>query len=220
MTPLVPPASRPADDSSGKALPFDAVLCDIDGVLRHWPAVDAIEQAHGFDPGALAAAAFAPARLLPAVTGAVADEEWRAGVAADLAAAHGSADRAAALVAAWSEVLPRVDPEAAGLLTLARATVTVGLLSNGTTRLERDLAAQGLDTLAHTVVNTARIGVAKPDPRAYLTAAQLVGADPGRCLFVDDTPANVTAARETGMTAVHYRGPEDLRAALAPLFPG
>ncbi|WP_212747356.1 hypothetical protein [Streptomyces montanus] len=36
---------------------YDAVLCDIDGVLRHWPAADAIERAQGLPAGALAAAA-------------------------------------------------------------------------------------------------------------------------------------------------------------------
>lgn len=80
---------------------YDAVLCDIDGVLRHWPAVDTIEQAHGLPVGALAAAAFAPVRLHPAITGEVSDEQWRAAVAADLADACGSADRARAAVTAW-----------------------------------------------------------------------------------------------------------------------
>ncbi len=127
-------------------------------------------------------------------------------------------ERAEAAVAAWSALVPRVDQEVVELLTRARTIVTVGLLSNGTTRLEGDLARQGLDGIADTLVNTARIGVAKPDPRSYLIAAERVGAPAHRCLFVDDTLANVTAARETGMTAVHYRRTEDLREALAPLF--
>ncbi|MEO3751979.1 HAD-IA family hydrolase [Streptomyces sp. B6B3] len=200
------------------APPFDAVLCDIDGVLRHWPAADALESAHGLPTGALAAAAFAPARLGPAITGAVTDEEWRAAVAVDLAAACGSADRARAAVAAWSALLPRVDQDVVALLGRARALVSVALVSNATTRLEWDLDRQGLADLADAVVNTARIGVAKPDPRVYAVAAARVGAAPHRCLFVDDTPANVTAAREAGMTALHYRRPGDLRHALAALL--
>ncbi|MFF5185700.1 PP2C family protein-serine/threonine phosphatase [Streptomyces sp. NPDC000345] len=60
------------------------------------------------------------------------------------------------------------------------------------------------------MVNTARIGVAKPDPRVYSIAAERVGATAERCLFIDDTEANVTAAREAGMAALHYRDLDQL----------
>lgn len=200
--------------------PFDAVLCDIDGVVRHWPPVDAMERAHGLPLGALAAAAFAPARLHPAITGAVTDEEWRSAVADDLAAVCGSAVRASALVADWSGVLPAVDHEVVALLRRVRGTASVALVSNATTRLERDLERQGLAELADAVVNTARIGVAKPDPRVCGAAAERLGVPVGRCLFVDDTAANVEAARDVGMAALHYRHPDDLRRALAPLLDG
>ncbi|WP_328864503.1 HAD-IA family hydrolase [Streptomyces sp. NBC_00304] len=196
----------------------DAVLCDIDGVIRHWPAQDALEDAHGLPRGALAAAAFAPQRLLPAITGEVTDEEWRSAVAADLATVCGSADRAGAAVADWAGLVPLVDPEVVALLTSVRGVAVVALVSNATTRLELDLDREGLSGVADAVVNTARIGVAKPDPRVYRIAAERVGTVAGRCLFVDDTEANVAAARREGMAALHYRRPEDLRAVLAPLL--
>ncbi|MGW0671679.1 HAD-IA family hydrolase [Streptomyces sp. NPDC002746] len=201
------------------AQPIDAVLCDLDGVIRHWPAQDALEDAHGLPRGALAAAAFAPRRLLPAITGEVTDEQWRSAVAADLATVCGSADRAGAAVADWAGLVPLVDPEVVALLTSVREVAAVALVSNATTRLELDLDRQGLSGVADAVVNTARIGVAKPDPRVYRIAAERVGTVAGRCLFVDDTEANVMAARREGMAALHYRRPEDLRAVLAPLLP-
>ncbi|WP_405761358.1 HAD-IA family hydrolase [Streptomyces sp. NBC_01420] len=200
------------------ARPYDAVLCDIDGVLRHWPTVSDIESSHGFPAGTLAAAAFAPARLHPAITGEITDEQWRSAVAADLAEMCGSLDRAHAAVADWSNLVPRVDHEVVSLLAQARTVATVALVSNATTRLEWDLARQGLDDLADTVVNTSRIGAMKPDPHVYVMAAAQAGAPVHRCLFIDDTAANVTAAREVGMTALHYRQIEDLRSALAPLL--
>ncbi|UGQ11444.1 HAD-IA family hydrolase [Yinghuangia sp. ASG 101] len=200
------------------ARPYDAVLCDIDGVLRHWPAPDAIEHAHGLPPGALAEAALTPARARPAISGEITDEQWRSDVAAELAAICGSSARAHAAVSDWSNVLPRVDHDVVRLLVRARAVTTVALVSNATTRLERDLARQGLDDLADIVVNTSRIGVVKPDPRVYLLAAERAGAPLHRCLFVDDTVANVTAAREVGMVALHYQRIEDLRDALTPLL--
>ncbi|MEU5525115.1 HAD-IA family hydrolase [Streptomyces sp. NPDC047860] len=199
--------NRPA----GSPEPYAAVLCDIDGVLRHWPADDEIEHAHGLPVGALAAAAFTPARVHPAITGEITDEQWRSAVAADLATTCGSQERARAAVAAWSALVPTVDRELVALLTQVRTVASVALVSNGTTRLEQDLARQGLDTLAHAVVNTARIGVAKPDPRIYRIAAERVGAPAARCLFIDDTAANVTAARQAGMAALHYRQLDELR---------
>jgi putative hydrolase of the HAD superfamily len=198
--------------------PYDAVLCDIDGVLRHWPSTADLESIHGLPAGALAATAFAPSRLHPAITGEITDEQWRSAVAEDLAETCGSMDRARAAVAAWSALVPRVDHEVVSLLTQARTVATVALVSNATTRLERDLTGQGLDDLADTLVNTSRIGFMKPDPRVYLLAAEQVGVPVHRCLFIDDTAVNVVAAREVGMTALHYRQIEDLRDALAPLL--
>ncbi|MGW7365886.1 HAD-IA family hydrolase [Streptomyces sp. NPDC054841] len=125
-----------------------------------------------------------------------------------------------AAVSAWSHLVPVVDQEVVALLRQVRKVASVALLSNATTRLEQDLARQGLADLADTVVNTARVGIAKPDPRVYHIAAEHLGAAINRCLFIDDTEANVVAAREAGMTALHYRQLDDLRLALSPLLNG
>lgn len=182
---------------------FAAVLCDLDGVLRHWPPMADLDAAHGVPAGTLEASAFAPARLLPAITGACTDEEWRAAVAADLAP---RTDRAHELVAAWSALLGTVDREVAALLARARRDGPVVLVTNATTRLETDLERLGVTGTVDAVVSSARLGIAKPDPRVYLAAAERAGVAPERCLFVDDTAANVVAARELGMEAVRFRG--------------
>lgn len=54
------------------------------------------------------------------------------------------------------------------------------------------------------VVNSARIGMAKPDPRVFTTAAILLGTPLANTLFVDDTIANVVASRATGMQVHLY----------------
>src|SRR5690349_6684500 len=100
---------RPAFDSrgAGRVSPryrppvIRAVLCDLDGVIRHWPAAGAarIEREHGLPAGSLARTAFAPALLERVTTGVIADEEWRERIATTLAADHGEAGRAA--VARW-----------------------------------------------------------------------------------------------------------------------
>lgn len=195
-------------------LPFDAVLCDVDGVLRHWPEADDIEIAHGLPVGAILAAAFADDRLNPALTGQITDAQWRAAVAEDLAVACGDAGRATAAVTAWSELTPRVDERVLELLTAARRQCPVALVTNATTRLESDLRRQGLLTAADAIVSSARVHVAKPDQRIFQIAAAQAGADPCRCLFVDDTAAHVAAAGRLGMSCILYRDPGQLASAL------
>jgi HAD superfamily hydrolase (TIGR01509 family) len=62
-----------------------------------------------------------------------------------------------------------------------------------------------------------RTGVRKPDPGAYLGAAEALGVAPSRCLFVDDRKVNVDAARRLGMQAIRFTGAQALRRDLAEL---
>ena len=200
--------------------PFDAVLCDVDGVVRDWPPMEPIELEHGVVPGTLYTAAFAAHRLHPAITGKVTDPQWRALVTEDLAASDGiTLETARSLVAAWSAIRATRNENVVALLELVREVIPVALISNATDRLEADLTELGLEEFISTLINTSRIGVAKPDPRIYAHAAELVGVPPERCLFVDDSAENVEAARAAGMQAVHFRETADLDDALRPLFP-
>jgi putative hydrolase of the HAD superfamily len=52
------------------------------------------------------------------------------------------------------------------------------------------------------LLSSSTLGVSKPDPRAYLAAADALELAPGECLFVDDLPVNVAAAHAVGMRGV------------------
>lgn len=54
-------------------------------------------------------------------------------------------------------------------------------------------------------------GLRKPDPAAYLRAAELVEADPSHCLFIDDRNSNCDAARGAGMDALTFENASQLR---------
>jgi putative hydrolase of the HAD superfamily len=202
--------------------PWDAVVCDLDGVIRLWGTEMAdAEREFDLDPGVLAGAAFEPGLLGAAVTGALSDEQWRARTGASLVGACGGLAKARALIARWSEKVGRADPEMVELIALLRRGGTpVVLLSNATTRLESDLRQLGLDGAFDAVVNTAREGVAKPDPEVFRIAAQRAGAKPERCVFVDDTAAHLAGADAVGMGTVRYVGAGPLRKELAPLLDG
>lgn len=196
-------------------IPFDAVLCDLDGVLRIWDPLDNLDRRHGLPSGTLAHAAFAPHRLQPAITGATTDEDWRSAIATDLITAGHHPTTIHHLITDWSAATGHVDRAVATLLRTTRRHIPVILVTNATTRLEQDLAAlDGLTNTIDHVINSARVRTAKPDPRIFHLAAATAGVPLNRCLFIDDTNANVTAARTLGMTAINYRHPTQIQRAL------
>jgi putative hydrolase of the HAD superfamily len=76
-----------------------------------------------------------------------------------------------------------------------------------------------IDELFEVVVDSAFVGLRKPDPAIYeLTLARL-GLAGDECVFVDDLEVNCEAARGLGMTAVRFERAEqaipELRSALA-----
>jgi putative hydrolase of the HAD superfamily len=76
-----------------------------------------------------------------------------------------------------------------------------------------------VDEVFELVVDSAFVDMRKPDHEIYeLTLERLGGTPAEECLFVDDIEHNIDAARELGMSAVHYREPDqaiaDIRSAL------
>ena len=59
-------------------------------------------------------------------------------------------------------------------------------------------------------------GVIKPDRRIFELLLDRFGLVAAATLFVDDSAANVTAARDLGMDAVRFRDAGTLRRDLAP----
>jgi putative hydrolase of the HAD superfamily len=208
-----------SDGNSGRP-PFGAVLCDVDNVIRSFDSsrLQALERAAGIAEGTTKKVAFAPEAVLPLLLGEITSQEWAEAIAEGLAGLVPEAQTAYELALALLESPFRADDEVVALLRRARVRVPLVLVSNAALELESDLHSMGLSDLADHVVNSARVGLAKPDPRIYRLAAELAGAPPERCLFVDDSEENVEAAAALGMRAVHFREPEDLRRALEPLF--
>ena len=62
-----------------------------------------------------------------------------------------------------------------------------------------------IDELFELVVDSAFVGLRKPDPAIFtLTLDRLGGVEPERCVFVDDLDVNCEAARAVGMAAVRF----------------
>ncbi len=69
------------------------------------------------------------------------------------------------------------------------------------------MAQQDYLKLFDVIVDASVTGVRKPDPRAFLAAAEALRRPPGQAVFLDDMPWNVAAAAEVGMLAVQV--PQD-----------
>ena len=66
-----------------------------------------------------------------------------------------------------------------------------------------------VDEIFEVVVDSAFVGMRKPDPRIYqLTLDRLGGVAAAECVFIDDLAVNCDAARELGMTAIQFTSAE------------
>jgi len=61
------------------------------------------------------------------------------------------------------------------------------------------------------------VGFIKPDPRIYRIAVQKARAPASDCLFIDDRPENIEAARKLGLHTIQYSEGVDLKQALQAL---
>ena len=61
-----------------------------------------------------------------------------------------------------------------------------------------------IDELFEVVVDSAFVGMRKPEPAIYELTVERLGVRAGECVFVDDLDVNCEAARELGMAAVRF----------------
>lgn len=193
----------------------DALVIDLDGVIRHWD-LDALPEAErnlGLSAGVIAQAAFEPDRLDRAMRGTVSAAEWADEIGAAVAAAHRADPTEVA--AAFTDVGWRIDESVIELVDEVRRHVPVALLSNASNRLLDDLRRSGIVDHFDAALASADLGAVKPEPEAFLAAAKSVGVAPDRCLYVDDTEANVVAAGALGMRSVRFVDVDQLAAEFA-----
>lgn len=181
------------------------VILDFDGVLRHWNTVaqQESEARSGLPPGAIAATMFAPALLHDVITGSITHATWLSRVRDSLAERYPEVPAGPALDR-YLAIPPALDRHMVELVAALRTRANIVLLSNSTDRLRPDLAGLGLSEAFDAVVSSSDIACAKPEPGAFLAAAQAIGVAPHRCFVVDDSPANVAAAVEIGMAGMVF----------------
>ncbi|WP_017203511.1 HAD family hydrolase [Microbacterium algeriense] len=185
-----------------------AVLFDLDGVIRHFRHDPDLESRHGLPAGTIARIAFATPLLDAVTTGRLTREEWIARVGA----AAGSTDAARE----WGRTPFDTDPELIALVDELRSRGTMcAILTNGTDTIAAELRDSGIGTHFDRVFNSADIGHAKPDVRAFRHVATALALPPEEIFFLDDSPGKLRGARELGMSTHHFTGVSELRTALS-----
>ncbi len=52
------------------------------------------------------------------------------------------------------------------------------------------------------IIESAKTGLRKPDPRVYQMMVEALGVDPNACVYLDDLGVNLKPARDMGMTTI------------------
>lgn len=110
------------------------------------------------------------------------------------------------------EVLPLLQgdlrPEMVEALKRIKAQCRTGCITNnlpanamGSTS-GRSLYVAEVMVLFDHVIESAKIGLRKPDPRIYRMMIDTLKVDPAKCIYLDDLGVNLKPAREMGMTTI------------------
>lgn len=203
--------------------PITTVISDFGGVLTSplWDAFKAINERHGLDEGSLAAAMAVVSErrganmLFELECGRITEPDFVALLGAQLSDDLG---RSVDLVQFSEHYFAGLSPNTAMLDELAGlrdAGYRLALLTNNVREWEpRWRAMLPVDELFELVVDSAYVGMRKPDPGIYELTCERLGVTPQECVFVDDFGHNCDAARELGMTAVWFQSSEQAIAEL------
>ncbi|MEV6635486.1 HAD-IA family hydrolase [Actinoplanes sp. NPDC051470] len=189
--------------------PAQALLIDLDGVLRHWdPAVPrAVEEKYGLEPGLLLRTAMTWELYRPAVAGEITDAQWMELVASRLPLPPAEA---AVAVAEWQTHRGAVDQEVLDFVREVRAAGRpVGLATNATDRLRADLASLGLADEFDVILSSWELKIHKPAPEFFAQAAEALATEPPWVMVVDDDDRVIRAARAAKMVALRWTARRD-----------
>ena len=194
--------------------PADAVVFDLGNVLIQWDPVPAIAAA----VGAERAAAFVADPDFDFAAWNHANDAGRTLVEAERSALQSHPHYAQEVQAYRPHFGASLVGEIAGTVAILRelhdAQVPLFALTNWSAELF-PVAVARFEFLAllEDIIVSGEEGVAKPDAEIFEVLEERVRHRAGLddCIFVDDSPANVRAAQETGMDSIHFTGPGHLR---------
>ncbi len=98
--------------------------------------------------------------------------------------------------------------EVAAFAKSLRGKVPMAIASGGTRMvIEKTLQRVNISDWFDEVVTADDVMEGKPAPEVFLKAARLLGADPARCLVLEDAPSGILAAQRAGMQVIAIPSP-------------
>ena len=186
------------------------VLFDLDGVVRHFdPAfMTELEHRRGVNPGSIERVAFSKPLIEEVTTGRITRDEWVRRVGETLGD-HAAAEE-------WGRHPSTVDDEVLDLSDEIRGLgLRTAILTNGTDAIAAEVDAHGFTGRFDAIFNSAVIGFAKPDVRAFQHVLDALDVTGDEVFFTDDTASKLVGADTLGMRTHHFHGVRALRAALS-----
>ncbi|KIZ38896.1 MULTISPECIES: HAD-IA family hydrolase [Rhodopseudomonas] len=122
------------------------------------------------------------------------------------------------------DVLPLLSgelrPEMVEALRIVKSNCKTGCITNNLpanaigSAAGRSLYIAEVMALFDHVIESAKIGLRKPDPQIYRMMVEALGVDPKNCVYLDDLGVNLKPARDMGMTTIKVLSAEQALAEL------
>jgi epoxide hydrolase-like predicted phosphatase len=206
-----------------------ALVCDFGGVLTT-PLADAfaaVQEESGIPAEALGAAMAAAGErrganpLHELERGELTEPEFMRLLSGEMTAALGREVHMHDFSERWFARLQPNEEMLAYVRELRGRGLRAALLTNNVREWEpRWRPMLPVDELFELVVDSAFVGLRKPEPAIYRLTLERLGLPAQACVFVDDIEVNVDAAREAGMHAVHFRTTPQTRREVDALLEG
>ena len=200
---------------------FDGVIFDLGGVVLGSPlhAIARYERELGIPPGFInrVVVSTGPAGAWSRLErGELRVEEFVPAFEDDCLAAGRRVAAGPMMALIQEESQPRPAMLAA-IRELRARGLRVGALTNNWVSEEPRESRLGLELreLFDAFVESAIVGLRKPDPRIYTHACQALGVSPDRAVFLDDIGANLKPARALGMHTIKVESPDQALSELA-----
>lgn len=129
------------------------------------------------------------------------------------------ADSSPAAILADFKEFGNVDTALVALIEQLHEQYRTGLISNAhSNELRPLLDMHDLHGLFDEIVISSEVGMAKPNPQIFTHICKQLQVEPSECVFTDDNPANVAAAKTLGMQGIVYTDVTSYQQELAKLL--
>jgi len=92
------------------------------------------------------------------------------------------------------------------LLPVLKKKYKIAIINNGNSLADKYWRKKFDFGMFDVFVNSAQVGIKKPDPKIYLLTCKRLGVKPKYCLFIDDLPENIKTARKLKMETILWGG--------------